>query len=789
MKNKSSGQITVFLAIILLSVFMFAGLLVDISRINAGRAMVKRAVETAAKSLLADYDSRLKENYGLFAIPATDMLDLKDLFEEYLACNLSITDNEYYKGNIDLFGFRIEKVSVTPIFNLSENIVTKKQILEYMKYRAPAQLVEGFMERLAAVREVGKMSAAYKKKVGIDKILGSMDKAQQNLKKSVDGSGYAADKYINGFNLDGSWEEAYNSFNSLKANLDSVKNSLESVNNSISFYDSNNHTNGSKEDTDNEIDSLKEKRSALQQTYSETNSQLLRIWNEIRYGLTDEYMRSNNNAIKEIEKIVERGKKAQVAIAELEGYLRENFGNEEGAFSKAFKDQTQTELKEIKSLILDGQIAEKMLSNADGNISLLSNVAAMLDETGISGGFSSVSGGGLPAELLDMIKGYANISYDYSKPAAGDKKDDPRAGKAEAVKELIIEKILKDVNYKTEGIDEKELPSQTKVITESFDMEDEGYLNKRQTGVGNLSNTSTEPKYEGNLESIDKEVNLYDEDGMFQENALSFISAIGNLVTGEAAALRDNIYLNEYIMGTFKNSVSEMRPGNETIKDTNLSGSEKASLETFYESEVEYVLHGNASQKLNKIMTKGKLLLVRFGLNTLHAYADGKKKTMAASIATAVAGWWTGGAGIPVISNLIMCGWGMGEAVIDVSDLMNGKSVPIYKLNGDWKLDVGLPTASGPKIDRRLYFNYHDYLRLFLLTMNENKKLDRLEDLIQLNLGKSKSGLKMSEYNTYVRVEAEISMKYLFITQPFIQKTMKTNDGRYVFKVLVYEGY
>jgi hypothetical protein len=73
--------------------------------------------------------------------------------------------------------------------------------------------------------------------------------------------------------------------------------------------------------------------------------------------------------------------------------------------------------------------------------------------------------------------------------------------------------------------------------------------------------------------------------------------------------------------------------------------------------------------------------------------------------------------------------------------------------------------------------------------MSEEKKLNRIEDLIQLNIGKAKSGFKMAECATYVRIEAEVSMKYLFITQPFIQRTVKTTDGRYLFKVLLYEGY
>ncbi|MGE5614206.1 MAG: DUF5702 domain-containing protein [Bacillota bacterium] len=794
MRNKISGQVTVFSAIVMMAVLVLAGLLVDISRINAARAIVRRSVGLAARSLLAEYGSKLKENYGMFAIVDADEASLCDKFEEYLSCGLSIPcDEERRHGGADLFGFRIEKIKVTPIYNLSENNVTKKQILEYMKYRAPTELIENFMEKLLTVKDVGKMSGAYKQKVTIDKILGSMDKSQQKLKKLVDGAGSEMDKFINGFNLNGAWESAYHHFNSLSKNLESIMDSINSLDGIISGLEAEISNPENEEDTlsgeaQNRLDQLMQERSDLYDAARDTGERMEEVWNEIRHSLTGDYIKANMDAAKEIEKIIEKGKKAQEAIARLEKYMEDNFSDNAGEFTKDFKEQTQLELDKLKSLILEGERAEEILEKVNGNSSLLKNIAVIMDEarTGQSNGPASE----LPSVLLDMVKNYSNISYNYSKPEKGEKEDDPRDGKKNAVKEFIYEKIPEDINYETAGIDKNSLPSFTKVETGSFEQEDEAFIG----GYGDRSDDGGnspdgEVVYGGRLDGIDDEMNFYDEEGMFQENALEFIAGIGNLAERTGAALRDNIYINEYIMGTFKNSVPVLVHGNETVKDKNLHGIEKESLETYYDSEVEYILHGQPSQALNNIMTKAEILLVRFGLNTLHVYTDAKKKALANSIATAVAGWWTGGAGIPVISNLVMCGWGMGEALIDVSDLACGKSVPIYKLKGDWKLDIGMAPVTGPNMDKRLYFNYHDYLRLFLLTVSENKKLSRIEDLIQLNMGKSKTGFKMSECYTYLRVEAEVSMKYLFITAPFVRRELKTGDGRYLFKVLAYEGY
>lgn len=810
MKRSVSGQTTVFSAIIMVAVLIFAGLLADAARISLGRSMVRRSAEMAANSLLAEYSSKLKDDYGLFAMPVSDKYELQDRFEEYLSYNLGIPcEDEHYYGNTDLFGFRIEMVDVTPVFNLSENSVTKKQILEYMKYRAPTELVEDFIDKLTAMKDLGRMSEAYRQKVGIDKLLGSMDKSQQKLKKYIDGLGSSADKFVNGFNSGGSWVSAFNEFNSqtdalsaIETSLGSLESCLNSLEQQLSDMASKTGSNGhqphddisgntdSRKEIKQQIAELKEQWGKLNKDRSDTINRLNDLWNMIRNPLTSDYLNANRAAMDEVSKIAQKGEKAQAAIARLEEFLNDSFSGGEGTFSQGFRDQLSTELAEMKEIILEGQKAGMMIEQISGNISTLEKIIGEMDEIRKNCG-GSLPADGLPARLIDMIGSYTNIDYDYSRPEKGDKKDDPRKGKADEVKRFISGELLNDVNYETAGYDKESLPSHKKAVTENFDERDMEFIGYSAASASTAESVQTVVSYKGDFGNVGDDADLYNEESEFQENALGFISGIGSLVSDQAAALRDSIYINEYIMGTFKNSVPSLVNGTETVRDTNLHGDEKEKTETFYDSEVEYILHGQPSQKLNNIMTRGELLLVRFGLNTLHVYTDPAKRTKATAIATAVAGWWTGGAGIPLISNLIMAGWGLGESVIDVTDLLEGRSVPIYKMKGDWRLDIGIASEAGPKTDRRLYFSYHDYLRLFLLTVSDDTKLSRIEDLIQLNICNSRGNddFRMSECYTCVRIEAEVSMKYLFITQPFVRNELKTGDGRYIYKVLLYEGY
>jgi len=788
-KSGGRGQITVFLSLVLMALILLAAVLADLSRISAGRTLAKRAVSSAARSVMAEYGSKLGDDYGLFALAEKDDSILADELEGYISKNLTIPLKEgEYRDRIDLYGFRIEKVEITPLYNLGENRVFRQQILEYMKYRAPKELAEGFLDRLSVLGKTGKMADAYKKKVGIDKIFGRMDKSQQSLKKKVDGDGTPGGVFVNGFNRGGSWMEAFNRFSSLCSGLDSLEESLNRLDDSIGRLQPLMDGDGGG-DADRLL-RLLEQRASIAGRLDAMRESFENSWNDLRYGLTGDYEKPNREAAEEVDRVVEAGRKAEIELAELEGFLGQNF-DETDTFSKDFVSTTYEEINRLRDLILSGQKAEEMLAGLAGNINALGELAAGLDS--IRNSIGGASGYTIPHYLSggikDLLGGYANIAYTYEKPPKGGDAADPRNGKKEAAGQALLDRLSEDRNYLDEGINPLELPSHTKVRSEDFLEEDAPYLSEAGGRGPENAVSGTEASYDGDLANVGESADLYDEEGSFQENALSFIGEIGKIAAGDIAKLRDNIYLNEYIMGCFGNSVPALVRDGETEEDRDFQGRAKSERETFYEGEVEYILHGNASEKANKLMTRAQILLVRFGLDTLHVYTDAEKKQAAAGIAAAVAGWWTGGAGIPVLTNLIMCGWGMGEAALDLRELLAGKSVPVYKLRGDWKLDIGVGKGSGPKADPRLYFSYPDYLRLLLLCMDEDKKLDRMEDLIQLNMSKSRDGFRLTDCKTAVRVEAVVSMKYLFLSKAFVPASVRTEDGRHKFSILVYEGY
>ncbi|MCD6322096.1 MAG: hypothetical protein J7L77_03610, partial [Clostridiales bacterium] len=215
--------------------------------------------------------------------------------------------------------------------------------------------------------------------------------------------------------------------------------------------------------------------------------------------------------------------------------------------------------------------------------------------------------------------------------------------------------------------------------------------------------------------------------------------------------------LNEYIIQHFSNENSDNEGG--------ISGS-------FFENEAEYILWGSDSQNSNNFFTKSAIMSTRFALDTVHVYSDSVKVAKADALAAATAGWWTFGAGIPVMSNLIKISWAIAEAGIDTKKLWEGEPLAVIKTKGDWITDIGLGNKELASPDF-LKMDYEDYLRFFYIAEPMNKKLIRMLDIISLN---SPGNFNIMEAFTEVTVNATVSFRSL-------------TGGRHEVEITITESY
>jgi hypothetical protein len=101
--SRWKGAITVYLSIILSAVILMGGVLMDIVRIRTAELQVRRAADTAALSVLAGFHTKLKKDYGLFALHNSDIAYVNNEIEKYLKANLSGMQEQpagLYVGNI-----------------------------------------------------------------------------------------------------------------------------------------------------------------------------------------------------------------------------------------------------------------------------------------------------------------------------------------------------------------------------------------------------------------------------------------------------------------------------------------------------------------------------------------------------------------------------------------------------------------------------------------------------------------------------------------------------------------
>lgn len=194
------------------------------------------------------------------------------------------------------------------------------------------------------------------------------------------------------------------------------------------------------------------------------------------------------------------------------------------------------------------------------------------------------------------------------------------------------------------------------------------------------------------LQSSD-ENNLADNALEASGKAISGFDRIGEILTGG----RDKLYLMAYTTTMFSCYTTNREAGGNKAEKT-LSGvpfSEKNN--EAYRAEQEYILLGDPKLKNNVEGVKTRIFGVRFLLNAIYAYtSDSALKTEALTMAMTIAG--ATGFLVPIVQNILLLAAALTESVFDVNDLVDGKSVPLYKNPQAWRTrfeKIGQAVAEG----------------------------------------------------------------------------------------------
>lgn len=155
----------------------------------------------------------------------------------------------------------------------------------------------------------------------------------------------------------------------------------------------------------------------------------------------------------------------------------------------------------------------------------------------------------------------------------------------------------------------------------------------------------------------------------------------------------------------------------------------------FFQNEMEYILYGNMSDKANYRRAYAAIFAVREAMNAAYLFTDTAKRGEALTMAEAL----TPGPWATLTQYIILTAWSALETLNDMKNLEAGNGVPLAKNSETWAVTLSSLLEEGGgngyiRISGNSVMTYENYLKLLMMTEDQEVKLLRIMDLIQINM-------------------------------------------------------
>lgn len=168
----------------------------------------------------------------------------------------------------------------------------------------------------------------------------------------------------------------------------------------------------------------------------------------------------------------------------------------------------------------------------------------------------------------------------------------------------------------------------------------------------------------------------------------SMFTNLSKAVLDMGTDLRDKLYVSDYILSMFSydtisKEYEKKNPG-KAIQTLTLNPID-TDHNFAYGAEVEYIIYGGDNQSnINKAY--GSIYGIRLGFNLIYAFMDSEIRDGAFAIATPISAATLGVIPVPLIQGAIIIGIACCESALDLSDIKNGETVPLFKNKETWRL-------------------------------------------------------------------------------------------------------
>ena len=205
---------------------------------------------------------------------------------------------------------------------------------------------------------------------------------------------------------------------------------------------------------------------------------------------------------------------------------------------------------------------------------------------------------------------------------------------------------------------------------------------------------------------------------------------------------------------------------------------------------MEFLVAGKKEEKDNLSYIVNRLLGIRATVNFACIVSDAALQEKSLATATVLAGFTGMPPVIKAVQYVILLILAFEEACVDVTALLEGRSIPFLKTAGNLKMSYeeicmaskGLfaskagayPVKGTPSAD----ITYHQYLYLFLLMVSEENLRNRSYGLIQYDLReKYNQTFCLSDCICTCRYRIDYTVPFLFGNLPFLENVGKEGQG------------
>lgn len=259
--------------------------------------------------------------------------------------------------------------------------------------------------------------------------------------------------------------------------------------------------------------------------------------------------------------------------------------------------------------------------------------------------------------------------------------------------------------------------------------------------------------------------------------SISRLSLPSNAITGGYTGrnLAQRLLVNEY-MGTYFADFTD-------------------DIDTPLSYELEYILNGDASDRINLENAILKILAIREGLNYMHIISDASKMQSAQELATVISGVLCLPQITLLIKFLIIAVWALVESAIDVRCLLSGGKVPLIKSRDDWSADLDSifdilnNNSLREKEASSRGINYEGYLKMLLYIEEPVKRNFRMMDIMQLDIAESQNDFLINDMVYGIEADIGCGAKRLFSEISFFSEEFGGLDSGYDMAVKVEKIY